>query len=138
MSVALNARSSDLIHHIHLCEGHMPAPPVVDIKLWECTLRHDVRLNGKARFVAHILAERFRDCGGACQMSTEDIASAAGLVSVQPLRDALAMLRLAGWLTSERVSNTQQHGMMHRPLMSDVYGTIQKGDAAARNDAQTS
>jgi hypothetical protein len=122
MSVALDARSPDLISLIHLCEAHMPAPSV-DIKLWECTLRHDRRLSGKARFVAHILAEKFLASGGVCQMSTEDIARAAGLVSVQPLRDALMMLRLTGWLQSERTHDTQHHGMVHRPLMSDVCTT---------------
>jgi hypothetical protein len=92
----------------------------VDIAAWEMQLRSDHRLNGKARQVAHVLAEHFCNNDGHCQMSAERVASAAGIISVTATRDALAALRISGWLASTRVDNTQRHGMEHRPTMAST------------------
>ena len=101
----------------------MPAP-IIDIQSWECTLRTDKRIDSKARLIAHVLAEQFRRGDGQCQMSVEGIAAIADVVNVQAVRDAMAMLRLAGSLISERVENTQHKGMMHRPVLPATQATM--------------
>jgi hypothetical protein len=88
----------------------------IDIAAWEAELCRDRRLSGSAKSIAHCLAEHFRKTGS-CQRSIEGIASLAGIVSLGQVRDALAALKLSGWITSERTETTARHGLLYRPVM---------------------
>jgi hypothetical protein len=89
----------------------------IDIDQWEAGLRSDRRVNASARQIASVLAQHFRQNDGRCQLSLEAIARAANMVSLTSVRNALASLRLSGWITSERVRTTARHGMQYRPMM---------------------
>jgi hypothetical protein len=92
--------------------------PDIDIDQWQAALHNDHRLSSNARFVAAALAERFQKNAGFCQRSIEGLAGDANIISRNATAEALAMLRLTGWLISERVPNTPRCGMVHRPVMA--------------------
>ena len=96
----------------------MPAESI-DLVAWEAALRADHRISAKAKRIAHTLAEHFRQGNGCCQLSAESIASESDMIAMGPVRDALASLRLSGWLASEHVRDTQKRGLVHRPLMAN-------------------
>jgi hypothetical protein len=107
---------------LNRCEGSMPQT-AIDVDQWLAALRADHRLNANAKVVAHTLAQHFRRDNGCVQMSFERIANDAGFVSLASLRNALASLRLSGWITSERIGSTARHGMVYRPLMPEQVTT---------------
>jgi hypothetical protein len=116
------AKVADTIH-----EGENSAI-MFDISLWEAALEADRRLNQRALNVARALADHFRAGNGKCQLSAERIAGAAGLVSLNTTRDALSMLRQAGWIESNRPADTTRRGLQYRPTLStSVVTTVATG-----------
>ena len=105
----------------------------IDLDHWETSLRADRRLSQRALDVAHALADHFRAGNGKCQLSAERIAGAAGLVSLNITRDALSMLRLAGWIESDRPADTRRRGLQYRPTLStSVVTTVAAGSSPAQ------
>jgi hypothetical protein len=93
--------------------------PLLDLDVWETSLSADRRLNRKALAVAAALAHQFRAGRGSAQLSAEETAGLAGIVSLNAARDALSSLRLCGWITSEPAApGNKRRGLVHRPVMA--------------------
>ena len=93
---------------------------MVDIDLRETALRRDDRLNGNARQIARVLARRFHEGNGRCQLSFERLAGEAGIISFTNVREALGMMKRTGWIESERVPGATHRGLEYRPVMTGV------------------
>jgi hypothetical protein len=92
---------------------------LIDLDSWECSLQADRRLNRRALAVAAALAHQFRAGRGSCQLSAEEVAGISNIVSLTAAREAMAALRLCGWLVSEpAVPGNKRRGMVHKPTMS--------------------
>jgi hypothetical protein len=93
--------------------------PPLSLDTWECSLQADRRLNRRALAVAAALAHQFRTGRGSCQLSAEEVAGLADIINLSAAREAMAALRLAGWITSEpAMPGNKRRGMIHKPTMS--------------------